>query len=138
MSLKLTYQQKIADKIRAGILAGVKMETIYEEVKQMHGGPRGKDGMYNLYRHDIAAARMDIQSRLGNKAMEMALAGNERMLELALRSKAGWSPTQTIIEQDAGDLVEETSAIDDILVLLKAKKTSKDDAEEETSGNTRE
>jgi hypothetical protein len=42
--------------------------------------------------------------------------------ELFLRSKAGWSPTQTVVEVDADIETEQTSAIDDLISLLNVKK----------------
>ena len=119
--LKLKHRVDIATVIVAGIKAGVSMSTILDQVSEMEGGPRSRDSLYKVYRTDIVNAKADIQSRLGSKAMEMALAGDQKMLDLALRSKAGWSPTQTIVESDKDDEDENTSAIDDLLALMKLK-----------------
>jgi hypothetical protein len=41
---------------------------------------------------------------------------------LVLRSKAGWSPTQTIVEAEPEDESSDTGAIDDLLTLLGNRK----------------
>jgi hypothetical protein len=80
------------------------------------------NGMYKTYRDDIAQARADIQEAVGAVVVNKALEGDLRAAELFLRSKGGWSPTQTIIEADPSDETEQTSAIDDLINLLGVKK----------------
>jgi len=77
--------------------------------------------MYKTYRQDIASARADIQESVGAVVVEKALSGDMKAAELFLRSKAGWSPTQTIVEVDSETESEQTSAIDDLLALLGVK-----------------
>ena len=127
--LQLQHRVDIATVIVAGIKNGVSMATILDQVSVMPGGPRAKASLYKIYRSDIVNAKADIQSKLGAKAMEMALAGDVKMLDLALRSKAGWSPSQTVVETESDDTDENTTAIDDLLTLLKIKQDKKPEDE---------
>ncbi len=130
--LQLKHRVDIATIIVAGIKNGVSIATILDQVSVMPGGPRSKTSLYKIYRSDIVNAKADIQSKLGAKAMEMALAGDVKMLDLALRSKAGWSPSQTVVESESDEADENTTAIDDLLTLLKIKQAKPtEDAEDE-------
>lgn len=128
--LTLKHDLKIATYIISAIKAGVSMAAILDKVSTMPNGPRAKASLYKIYRTEIAVARADLAEELGTVAMKMAKAGDQKMLDLALRSKAGWSPTQTIIESDKDDEDENTSAIDDLLALLKIKDDKKVSEEE--------
>ncbi len=123
--LTLKHDLKIATYIISAIKAGVSMAAILDKVSTMPNGPRAKASLYKIYRTEIAVARADLAEAIGSKVLEMAFAGDTKMLDLAARSKAGWSPTQTIIETDKDDEDENTSAIDDLLALLKIKDDKK-------------
>ena len=129
--LTLKHDLKVATYIVQAIKAGVSMAAILDKVSTMPNGPRAKASLYKIYRTEIAVARADLAEELGSVAMKLAKAGDQKMLDLALRSKAGWSPTQTIIETDKDDEDENTSAIDDLLAMLKVKQTKKENNEED-------
>lgn len=130
VNIACPHDLDIAAYIIRAIKAGVSMSAILDKVSTMPNGPRAKATMYKVYRTEIALARADLAEELGSKAIEMAKAGDQKMLDLALRSKAGWSPNQTVIESDKDDEDENTSAIDDLLALLKVKQAKKAEQEE--------
>jgi hypothetical protein len=122
MADKLIHNLKIATYIRKAIRAGVSMKVILDNIQNYDHAPSSMNGMYKTYRDDIAQARADIQEAVGAVVVNKALEGDLRAAELFLRSKGGWSPTQTIIEADPSDETEQTSAIDDLINLLGVKK----------------
>lgn len=122
MADKLIHNLKIATYIRKAIRAGVSMKVILDNIQSYDHAPSSMNGMYKTYRDDIAQARADIQEAVGAVVVNKALEGDLRAAELFLRSKGGWSPTQTIIEADPSDETEQTSAIDDLINLLGVKK----------------
>jgi hypothetical protein len=129
MADKLIHNLKIATYIRKAIRAGVSMKVILDSIQNYDHAPSSMNGMYKTYRDDIAQARADIQEAVGAVVVNKALEGDLRAAELFLRSKGGWSPTQTIIEADPSDETEQTSAIDDLINLLGVKKETIPDKE---------
>jgi hypothetical protein len=121
MADKLIHNLKIATYIRKAIRAGVSMKVILDNIQSYDHAPSSMNGMYKTYRDDIAQARADIQEAVGAVVVNKALEGDLRAAELFLRSKAGWSPTQTIVEVDNEVETEQTSAIDDLIALLGVK-----------------
>ena len=121
MAEKLKHNLHIATYIRKAIKAGVSMKVILDKIQSYDGAPSSMNGMYKTYRDDIAAARADIQEAVGSVVVQKALDGDLRAAELFLRSKAGWSPTQTVVEAEPESENEQTSAIDDLIALLGVK-----------------
>ena len=129
MAEKLKHNLHIATYIRKAIKAGVSMKVILDNIQKYDHAPSSMNGMYKTYREDIASARADIQEAVGAVVVQKALDGDLRAAELFLRSKAGWSPTQTVVEAEPEAENEQTSAIDDLIALLGVK--DKKDKEEE-------
>ena len=125
MAEKLKHNLHIATYIRKAIRAGVSMKVILDNIQKYDHAPSSMNGMYRTYRNDIAEARAEIQELVGSVVVQKALDGDLRAAELFLRSKAGWSPTQTIVEVDSEQETEQTSAIDDLIALLGVKKQDK-------------
>ena len=64
---------------------------------------------------------------VGKKVIDQALEGDFKSQELFLRSKGGWSPTNTVVEAEQEvDPDMDESAIDTLMALL-----GKEDSEEE-------
>jgi hypothetical protein len=123
MADPLPHNIKIAADIRAKIKAGVSMRVIHDYlVGKYPDAPRSYQTLYKVYRDDIADARADIQAQIGSVVVNKALDGDLKAAELYLRSKAGWNPTLKIVEEDAEDINEDTSAIDDLVALLGVNK----------------
>lgn len=124
MAEKLKHNLHIGTYIRKAIKAGVSMKVILDEIQRFDHAPSSMNGMYKTYRQDIASARAEIQEAVGSVVVKKALEGDLKAAELFLRSKAGWSPTQTVIEVDSDVETEQTSAIDDLIALLGVKEKS--------------
>ena len=132
MPEKLPYKKPIANKIKRLIKAGVSMRDIFADVQGMKGAPSSPTSIYKIYGADIAEARADIYEAIGGRVVEQALHGDPKEAatfksqELFLRSKAGWSPTSTVQEQELEkDPDQDISAIDELMTLLG--KSSKSD-----------
>lgn len=126
MAEALKHNIKIAADIKAKIKAGVSMRVIHDYLMDKYpseqlgplAAPKSMQVLYKVYRGDITDARADIQHQVGAVVVAKALDGDLKAAELFLRSKAGWSPTQTVVEADADEIKEESSAIDDLLRAL--------------------
>lgn len=129
MAEKLKHNLTIATYIRKAIRAGVSMKVILDNIQKYDHAPTSMNGLYTVYRNDIAEARADIQEAVGAIVVAKALDGDLKAAELFLRSKAGWSPTQTIVEVEPDTEGEQTSAIDDLIAMLgvKGKKDNDED-----------
>jgi len=122
MAEALKHKLPIAKVVRTKIRAGVAMKVILDDIQRFEGAPTSMNGLYKTYRDDIAEARSSVHEEVGRVVVNAALGGDIKAAELFLRSKAGWSPTQTIIEASPDDESGDTSAIDDLLALLNVKK----------------
>ncbi|CAB4124974.1 hypothetical protein UFOVP59_63 [uncultured Caudovirales phage] len=122
----IPHKMEIATAIRRQIAAGVAMRVILDDIQQYKDSPTSMNTMYKTYRSDIADARARIQEEMGNVVINAARDGDWKAAELFLRSKGGWSPTQTIIEADPEDETSDTGAIDDLLALLGRRKEDKE------------
>lgn len=125
MALALPHRLEIAKAIRQQISAGVSMKAILDYIQKFKDAPTSMNGMYKTYRNDIADARATIQEEMGNVVIKAARDGDWKAAELFLRSKAGWSPTQTIVEAEPEQEVSDNGAIDDLIALLGKKKPEK-------------
>jgi len=129
MAEALKHNLKVATHIRKAIAAGVSMKVILDDIQKYNGAPTSMNGMYKTYRNDIAEARANLHEEMGMVVVNAAKGGDWKAAELVLRSKAGWSPTQTIVEATPEDEAGDTSAIDDLLALL-GKSSNKKPQEE--------
>lgn len=133
MAALLKHNLKIAEAIRRQIKAGVAMKVILDDIQRYDNAPTSMNGMYRTYRSDIADARAIIQEEMGNVVINAARNGDWKAAELFLRSKAGWSPTQTIVEAEPEQETSDNGAIDDLLALLGKSPKKPDNPDEEES-----
>ena len=117
---RLPYSETVAKYVRQAVQDGVTIKDILATInKKYQNAPRNTATFYKLYGEDIAEARAEITGRIGNVIVQQALEGHFPSQELYLRSKGGWSPTQTINEVDqTTDPDEDSSAIDALMTLL--------------------
>ena len=130
---KIPYSKPIAKKVQEMVTNGVAIKVILDSIQTYQNAPKSMQTFYNLYGDDIAQARGNFQNALGAKAWERIEADSDRILELALRSKAGWNPSQnvTITEGDPDAPDESTSAIEELKTLLGRGDPEEDDNPEE-------
>ena len=116
---KLKYSETIAKAVRTGIRNGVAVKDIMASIQKYQQAPSSSATFYKLYGDDIAQERADIVGQIGSVVIQQALGGDFKAAEFYLRSKGGWSPTQTNIEVDGpADADEDTGAIDSLMTLL--------------------
>jgi hypothetical protein len=120
---KLGYNRKIADLVIKRTKEGVSVKDIVGEVQSNYNdAPRSLNTFYSYYKKDLMSARAEINGLVGSKVLKRALEegewGHYPSQELFLRSKAGWSPTNTVIEVEQDSADEDLSAIDQLAELL--------------------
>jgi len=120
MSATLKYSEPVAKYVRQAVQDGVQIKDILATVnKRYQNAPRNNAMLYKLYGGDIAEARAEITQRVGNVVIEQALNGHYPSQELFLRSKAGWSPKTTEVQEEGqGDDDENSGAINTLMTLL--------------------
>ena len=119
MTDKIEYSEVIAKKVRQGIANGVAVKDIMASIQKYQNAPRSMATFYKLYGQDIADTKADIVGQVGSVVIQHALDGDFKAAELFLRSKGGWSPTQTINETELTDDPDtDESAIDSLMTLL--------------------
>ena len=111
----LPYSAVIAKKVREGIRSGVAVKDILSSIQKYQNAPSSTATFYKLYGEDIAS----IVGAVGSVVIQQALDGDFKAAELFLRSKGGWSPTQTQVEvEGTEDADTDESAIDSLMNLL--------------------
>ena len=131
---KLKYSETIAKAVRQGIRNGVAVKDIMASIQKYQQAPSSSATFYKLYGDTIAQERADIVGQIGSVVIQQALEGDFKAAEFYLRSKGGWSPTQTNIEvEGSGDADEDTGAIDSLMTLLGKKNDTPDNSKRSTS-----
>lgn len=127
---KLKYSENIAKAVRTGIRNGVAVKDIMASIQKYQLAPSSTATFYKLYGEDIAQERADIVGQIGSVVIQQALEGDFKAAEFYLRSKGGWSPTQTNIEVEGpADADEDTGAIDSLMTLLGKNNGTPDNSE---------
>lgn len=119
MQQELKYSEVIATKVKDGIRSGVAIKDIVASIQKYQNAPSSLSTFYKLYGNLIAETRAEIVGAVGSVVVQQALDGDFKSQELFLRSKGGWSPTNTVVEAEQEidpDLDE--SAINSFLELL--------------------
>ena len=130
MADKLPYSKNIEKHILECIQGGVGIRQMIASMQHLQNAPKSLSTLYKIYGNFIEAERAKLNGMVGKKVITQALEGDFKSQELFLRSKGGWSPTQTNIEveQDTDPDMDE-SAVDMMLSLL-----GKNDDTEEDNG----
>ena len=127
MAEALRYSKLVEKHILDCIKGGVGIRQMIASMQHLQDAPKSLSTLYKIYGNYIEAERAKLNSAVGKKVIDQALEGDFKSQELFLRSKGGWSPTQTNIEvEQETDPDMDESAIDILLSLL-----GKDDTEQE-------
>lgn len=134
MQQEVKYSEPIAKKVREGIRSGVAIKDIVASIQKYQNAPSSLSTFYKVYGNLIAETRAEIVGAVGSVVVQQALDGDFKSQELFLRSKGGWSPTQTVVEaeQDVDPDLDE-SAIDAFVELLGIKSDDPDTNSPETT-----
>ena len=119
MAEKLPYCKHVEKHILTCIQGGISIRQMLASMQHLPYAPRSLSTMYKTYGSFMESERAKINGAVGKKVIDQALEGDFKSQELFLRSKGGWSPTQTNIEveQDTDPNLDE-SAADTLLGLL--------------------
>lgn len=127
MAEALRYSKLVEKHILDCIKGGVGIRQMIASMQHLQDAPKSLSTLYKIYGNYIEAERAKLNASVGKKVIDQALEGDFKSQELFLRSKGGWSPTQTNIEvEQETDPDMDESAIDILLSLL-----GKDDPEKE-------
>lgn len=127
MAEALRYSKLVEKHILDCIKGGVGIRQMIASMQHLQDAPKSLSTLYKIYGNFIEAERAKLNSAVGKKVIDQALEGDFKSQELFLRSKGGWSPTQTNIEvEQETDPDMDESAIDILLSLL-----GKDEPEQE-------
>jgi len=132
MAEPLPYSKHVEKHILECIQGGVGIRQMIASMQGLQNAPKSLSTLYKIYGNFIEAERAKLNGMVGKKVIDQALEGDFKSQELFLRSKGGWSPTQTNIEveQDTDPDMDE-SAVDSLLALLGKEP---DDSTEEDHG----
>jgi hypothetical protein len=125
MPAKLPYSKLVEKHILECIKGGISIRQMIASMQHLQDAPKSLSTMYQTYGNFIEAERAKINGAVGKKVIDQALYGDPtdaitfKSQELFLRSKGGWSPSNTVneVEQDV-DPDMDGSAIDALMALL--------------------
>ena len=123
---KLPKNPNIARKVREGIKGGVAVTQIFKSVLHMKNAPQSLTTFYKLYRQDMDEVKFEIDQKVGKTVIDQALDGDFKSQELYLRSRAGWSPSSHVQEQEVGTEEEENECAVNALIAALGKETDDD------------
>lgn len=119
MKEQLPYSKNVEKHILECIQGGVGVRDMIASMQHLQGAPKSLSTLYKIYGDFIHLERAKINGAVGKKVIEQALDGDFKSQELFLRSKGGWSPTQTVVEAEQEvDPDMDESAIDTLMALL--------------------
>lgn len=119
MPAKLPYSKLVEKHILECIKGGISIRQMIASMQHLQDAPKSLSTMYQTYGNFIEAERAKINGAVGKKVIDQALAGDFKSQELFLRSKGGWSPSNTVneVEQDVDPELDQ-SAIGTLMGLL--------------------
>ena len=127
MSNKLPKNPNIARKVRDGISGGVAVTQIFKSVLHMKNAPQPYTTFYKLYREDMDEVKFEIDQKVGKTVIDQALEGDFKSQELYLRSRANWSPSSHVQEQEVGNEEEENEGAVNALMVALGKDTDEEE-----------
>lgn len=111
MAQKLPKNPNIARKVREGIAGGVSVQQIFKSVLHMKNAPQSYTTFYKLYREDMDDVKFSLDAKVGKTVIDQALEGDFKAAEFYLRSRAGWSPSSHVQQEEVGAEDEETEGV---------------------------
>ncbi len=131
MPAKLPYSKLVEKHILECIKGGISIRQMIASMQHLQDAPKSLSTMYQTYGNFIEAERAKINGAVGKKVIDQALAGDFKSQELFLRSKGGWSPSNTVneVEQDVDPELDQ-SAIDTLMGLLGINEDDSDPKED--------
>lgn len=132
MIAALPYSKLVEKHILDCIQGGIGIRQMIASMQHLQDAPKSLSTMYKIYGSFIEMERAKINGAVGKRVIDQALDGDFKSQELFLRSKGGWSPTQTNIEvEQETDPDLDESAVDTLMSLLGYNENAPE--EEETT-----
>ena len=125
MAEALRYSKLVEKHILDCIKGGVGIRQMIASMQHLQDAPKSLSTLYKIYGNYIEAERAKLNSAVGKKVIDQALEGDFKSQEFFLRSRGGWSPTQTVETAEATDEDVDESAVE---VLMKLLGKGSDDA----------
>ena len=131
---KLPYSKLVEKAVIEMIQGGVPIRQIITSIQHLNDAPRSLSTLYKHYGPAMEAERTRINGAVGKRVIDQALYGDVqdgitwRSQELFLRSKGGWSPTQTNIEVEQEIDPELDEAATDTLMNLLGFNEDEDES----------
>ena len=116
------------------IQGGVGIRDMIASMQHLQDAPKSLSTMYSTYGDTIHAERARINGQVGKKVIDQALEGDFKSQELFLRSKGGWSPTQTVVEAEQDTDPEYDESAVDVMMGLLGFDSNDPDEQEKTNG----
>ena len=130
MAEQLPYSKHVEKHILECIQGGVGIREMIASMQHLQNAPKSLSTLYKIYGDFIHRERAKINGMVGKKVIDQALEGDFKSQEFFLRSRGGWSPTQTVVEAEQEvDPDMDESAVDSLMALL-----GKNDDTEENNG----
>ena len=125
MAEPLPYSKHVEKHILECIQGGVGIRQMIASMQGLQNAPKSLSTLYKIYGNFIEAERAKLNGMVGKKVIDQALYGDPKdsvtfkSQEFFLRSRGGWSPTNTVVEQEQEtDPDMDESAIDTLMTLL--------------------
>lgn len=122
----LPYSKNVEKHILECIQGGVGIREMIASMQHLQYAPKSLSTMYKIYGEVIHKERARINAAVGKKVIDQALEGDFKSQEFFLRSRGGWSPTQTVETTEAVDEDVDESAIESLMNLLGKDAPEKD------------
>jgi hypothetical protein len=126
------FNKPIAKHLKKCIEGGVSVkDMLVSGIGKYNMFPQNMTILYKVYGAYIAEVRSEIVGAIGETVIAQAKAGDFKSQEFYLRSKGGWSPSNTVHEvEHENDPDEDTGAIDLLLAKLGRNLTDPDSKDE--------
>ena len=134
MADPLPYSKNVEKHILECIQGGIPIRQMIASMGHLQGAPKSLSTMYKIYGSFMEMERTKINGAVGKRVIDQALYGDVqdgitwKSQELFLRSKGGWSPSNTVneVEQEIDPEVDEAAT--DILMNLLGFNEDKDES----------
>jgi hypothetical protein len=125
MADPLPYSKNVEKHILECIQGGIPIRQMIASMGHLQGAPKSLSTMYKIYGSFMEMERTKINGAVGKRVIDQALYGDVqdgitwKSQELFLRSKGGWSPSNTVneVEQEIDPEVDE-AATETLMNLL--------------------
>ena len=126
-----TYNKPAAKHLKKCIEGGVSVKDMLASgMDKFQNFPQNTTILYKLYGTYMATVRAEIVGDIGSTIIKQAKAGDFKSQEFYMRSKGGWSPSNTVNEVEHTDDPDEDSGAIDILMAKLGKSRNPDNTDE--------